>query len=113
MRSPVRTCAFIATWVLLLVVPWVIYVARGWEIETDCDQVARAPGGFGYWMALAALVSLPFAIGAAVQEQRWIRALCLLGALISLVALGGGVFISLGMSSTQVDCSGPPWPEST
>lgn len=77
MRAPVKTCVFMVTWAVLLIVPWLIYVARGWELETDCDQVVRAPEGFGYWVALAAFVSLPFAIGSAVQEQRWIRAWCI------------------------------------
>lgn len=102
-----------AVWAVLLIAPWLNFTARGWEIEADCDQVARAPDGFGYWTAIAALVSMPFAVGAAVQERRWVRALCLLGSLISLVAVACGVLISMWIGGSQVDCGGPPWPEST
>jgi hypothetical protein len=100
-------------WAFLLIGPWIVYAAHDWEIETDCDQVVRAPESFGFWMAFAALVSLPFALGAAVQERKWSRAVCLLGCLLSIFAIVVGVFISLGMQSTQVNCGGPPWPAST
>jgi hypothetical protein len=113
MRAPVRTLVLLAGWSTLLVGPWLLYAARDWELDTDCDLVVRAPETFGYWTAVAALVSLPFAVSAAVRERRWWRALCLAASAISVGILVAGVLISMGLQGTQVDCGGPPWPEST
>ncbi len=113
MPARVKTSVLMGIWAVLVIAPWVNFTAHSWEIEADCDQVARAPEGFGYWTASAALVSLPFALGAVVQERRWMRALCLLACLVSLSAIVGGVLVSMVIQGSSVDCGGPPWPEST